>query len=76
MKIKGIILGVLLACAIGISVPLYSLYMQENVTAQEAYKIGKEILMQTTREENPNIGMSDLGAVWYRYGQSGKVSRC
>ena len=55
----------LLACTIVVSCFTYSIYMQENITEQEGYKIGEAILRQTTRYENPVIELRDSGRVWY-----------
>ena len=65
MRIRSIILCILLACAIGISIPLYRLYTQEEITKQEAYEIGKKVFLETTADESAIIVISDAVDVWY-----------
>ncbi|MBQ4160475.1 MAG: hypothetical protein IJD83_06040 [Clostridia bacterium] len=64
MKTKCIILCILLACAIGISIPLYSIYMRGTLTEQKAYAIGKKVLTETTMHDYSIMEIRDSGFVW------------
>ena len=64
MKIKRLILCILLACSIGISVPLYYLYVHGTLTEIEAYEIGKKVLMETTNAAYPSMKIKNAGTVW------------
>ena len=72
MKTKGIVLTLLLVCAIGLTALLYSISAQENVTEQQAYAIGEAILKETIIKFNPDalnpvIRIEDKGRVWRVY---------
>lgn len=65
MKIKNIVLCILLICTIAVSFPLYRFYTQEDITKQEAYEIGKKVLLETTADESAIIDAYDSVDVWY-----------
>lgn len=64
MKIKRLILCILLACAIGISIPLYSLYVHGTLTEIEAFEIGKKVLSETTNHRYSSMDIQSKCTVW------------